>query len=120
MGGALTGDDLSPGLRFAYYEFDGGVRSVQALGDMPANRHGVTHDVELPPGVRDEQFGVLLTGYIQVPMDGSIILLQAGGETYQYHTGGDMQVFLCENPADEILGTPKSGDEFIPAPGIDD
>jgi hypothetical protein len=60
------------------------------------------------------------TVYIQVPMDGSIILFQAGGETYQYHTGGDVQVFLCEDPSDDILGRPKSGDEFIPAPGIGD
>ena len=48
-------------------------------------------------------------------MDGAIILLQVDGEIYQYHTGGDMQVFLCENPAGGFQITPKP-DEFVPPP----
>ena len=34
--------------------------------------------------------------YVQVQVDGALIELQAGGETYSYHSGDDGQPTLCE------------------------
>jgi hypothetical protein len=34
--------------------------------------------------------------YIQVPEDGALIVLQAEGMVYEYHSGGSRGVFLCE------------------------
>jgi hypothetical protein len=34
--------------------------------------------------------------YIQVPQDGSLIRLSAGGQNYDYHSGGNRMPFLCE------------------------
>ena len=36
--------------------------------------------------------------YIQIPQDGTLIRLQAGGQVYEYHSGGNKPPFLCENP----------------------
>jgi hypothetical protein len=36
--------------------------------------------------------------YIQIPQDGALIRLQAGGQVYEYHSGGNKPPFLCENP----------------------
>lgn len=38
--------------------------------------------------------------YLQVVMDGAVILLDVDGTVYRYHTGGSTVVpFLCEHPA---------------------
>lgn len=34
--------------------------------------------------------------YIQIPFDGGLIRLEAGGQEYNYHTGGNDGPFLCE------------------------
>ena len=34
--------------------------------------------------------------YLQVLVDGTLVVLKAGGQHYEYH-GGD-PLFLCENP----------------------
>jgi len=34
--------------------------------------------------------------YPQVPVDGAVIRLAAGDQTYEYHTGGTRSPFLCE------------------------
>lgn len=34
--------------------------------------------------------------YLQVPQDGSRILLSAAGQVYSYHSGGSRLPFLCE------------------------
>ncbi|HEY93675.1 MAG TPA: hypothetical protein G4O15_01895 [Dehalococcoidia bacterium] len=36
--------------------------------------------------------------YKQVPVDGVLIRLQAGGKVYEYHSGGTRSLFLCEQP----------------------
>jgi hypothetical protein len=36
--------------------------------------------------------------YRQVPMDGTLIRLQAEGKVYEYHSGGGRDPFLCEQP----------------------
>jgi hypothetical protein len=36
--------------------------------------------------------------YKQIPMDGSLIRLQANGKVYEYHSGGGRDPFLCEQP----------------------
>lgn len=71
--------------------------------------------------------------YIQVPVDGALIVLQAGEVQYEYHSGGDRPPFLCEknkkdpSPPPQIdlfnLATPKPNtpstpDNSIP-PGAD-
>jgi len=35
--------------------------------------------------------------YPQVPVDGALIELSAGGKVYRYHSGGSRAPFLCEN-----------------------
>lgn len=37
-------------------------------------------------------------GYLQTPVDGSLIELSVDGTTYRYHSGGARGPFLCENP----------------------
>ena len=39
--------------------------------------------------------------YTQVPVDGSVIELGAGGRVYRYHTGGSTTPFLCDQPLTE-------------------
>lgn len=48
--------------------------------------------------------------YTQVQVDGAFIQLRAGGQTYNYHTGGNRTPFLCDSP-DEMLP------EDLSAPG---
>jgi hypothetical protein len=45
--------------------------------------------------------------YTQVPVDGSVIELGAGGRVYRYHTGGSRTPFLCDQP---LTSKPPSGD----------
>ena len=66
--------------------------------------------------------------YIQVPEDGLLIRLQAGGQIYEYHSGGIRDPFLCEktgkdpNPPPQIdffnltPSEPKSTPDTSPAP----
>jgi hypothetical protein len=39
--------------------------------------------------------------YIQVPQDGALIVLQAEGKAYEYHSGGNRGLFLCEKSTKE-------------------
>jgi hexosaminidase len=61
---------LSSGLRYAYFEFDGGVRTVEALASMSPAEEGVAYDVEPQTVAREERFGLVFTGYMRVPADG--------------------------------------------------
>lgn len=36
--------------------------------------------------------------YIQIQVDGLLIRFRAGGQVYEYHSGGNRPPFLCENP----------------------
>jgi hypothetical protein len=47
--------------------------------------------------------------YTQVPVDGSVIELGAGGRVYRYHTGGSTTPFLCDQPLTE---KPPVGDKL--------
>ena len=40
--------------------------------------------------------------YAQVITPGTLITLEAGGQTYAYHSGRGGQPFLCENPAQGV------------------
>lgn len=58
--------------------------------------------------------------YLQVPQDGALIILQAEGNTYEYHRGGSRGLFLCEKnpknpePPAKIDLTPPTPDNSIP------
>ena len=39
--------------------------------------------------------------YKQVPVDGLLIRLSAGGSVFNYHSGGGKPPFLCEQPAQD-------------------
>jgi len=61
------------------------------------------------------KFGVL---YIQVITDGYLILLDANGTTYEYHTETGEQVILCENAEFPIIpvtpGEINDGESWVP------
>ena len=42
--------------------------------------------------------------YIQVLVNGSLIILEAGGTDYEYHSGGGRGPFYCSNPIDPVSG----------------
>ena len=65
--------------------------------------------------------------YLQVPSDGALIRLSAEGQVYDYHSGSNRGVFLCEKaykdlkkptPIDLTKLTPPAPDNSIP-PGED-
>ena len=66
--------------------------------------------------------------YIQVPQDGALIVLQVEGKTYEYHSGGNRGLFLCEKstkepalPQLDIQNlTPTSRDKDNPAASTPD
>ena len=45
--------------------------------------------------------------YIQVPQDGALIRLSVEGQVYDYHSGGNQGVFLCEQVLKTITTSPK-------------
>ena len=45
--------------------------------------------------------------YIQVPQDGALIRLSAEGQVYDYHSGGNRDVFLCEQVLKVKTTSPK-------------
>lgn len=51
--------------------------------------------------------------YTQVPQDGLLIRLEAGGETYAYHSGGGRDPFLCEQAAAPQKSTPIFDEEDV-------
>ena len=44
--------------------------------------------------------------YAQVLMGGYLILLEANGKIYEYHTSKGTEVIYCENPMPPVEGTP--------------
>jgi hypothetical protein len=54
--------------------------------------------------------------YTQVPEDGLLIRLQAGGQVYEYHSGGIRDPFLCENTVKDPHPPPQI-DIFDLTPG---
>jgi hypothetical protein len=44
--------------------------------------------------------------YTQVLTSGYLILLEAAGKTYEYHTNRDTYVIFCENPRPPVPGMP--------------
>jgi len=42
--------------------------------------------------------------YIQVLVNGSLIVLEVNGTSYEYHSGGGRGPFYCPNPTDPVSG----------------
>ena len=59
--------------------------------------------------------------YLQVPKDGSRIILEFEGTTYDYHTGGGRDPFLCEQTIIQKEDSPQLdlGDFITPSPSTD-
>ena len=59
--------------------------------------------------------------YLQVPKDGSRIVLEFEGTTYDYHTGGGRDPFLCEQTIIQKEDSPQLdlGDFITPSPSTD-
>jgi hypothetical protein len=55
--------------------------------------------------------------YKQVPRDGSLIRLAAGGRVYAYHGGGTRAPFLCEQTLQPPKVTPPKLDDSARPPG---
>ena len=60
--------------------------------------------------------------YLQVPKDGSRIVLEFEGTTYDYHTGGGRDPFLCEQTTIQKEASPQLdlGDFITPSPPSDE
>ena len=61
--------------------------------------------------------------YTQALVNGTRVTLVYDGTVYSYHLGGDGDIFLCEEPAEDSFTVSKSGDEalqMIPPPGFDE
>lgn len=56
--------------------------------------------------------------YLQVPMDGALIRLHAEGQDYDYHSGGNRGVFLCEKLSKNTKNPPPI--DIVPPPGSAD
>lgn len=83
-----------------------GQATRQAVADL-ADRLGMTPKeievVRVEEVVwRDGSLGCPEPGmmYTQALVDGSRIVLSAGGRTYEYHAGGPRPPFLCEKPTE--------------------
>lgn len=70
----------------------------------------------------DASLGCPLPGmaYKQVPQDGALIRLRAGGSVYEYHSGGTRGLFLCEQPEGTSKSTPESLHPNSSSPGSED
>jgi hexosaminidase len=60
-------EGFSPGLEYAYIEYDNRVLSVDQLETMTPTSTGVTEDVSLEVADREEMFGLVFTGYLEAP-----------------------------------------------------
>ena len=56
--------------------------------------------------------------YLQVQQDGALIRLSAEEQVYDYHSGGNRGLFLCENSLKNSTSPPKI--DPIPPPGSAD
>jgi len=61
-------NDLSPGLRYAYFE--AAVSSVGELAELEPVREGIAEKIGLLGNERPEHFGLVFEGYMRVPSDG--------------------------------------------------
>jgi hypothetical protein len=52
--------------------------------------------------------------YAQVLTEGTLIVLQRGGQTYEYHSGAGGEPFLCESAAPGAAQAPPKGTELAP------
>ena len=57
--------------------------------------------------------------YLQVPKDGALIRLHAEGQDYDYHSGGNRGVFLCEKSLQGSKDNPKI-DPIPPPDSVDE
>lgn len=57
--------------------------------------------------------------YIQVPVDGALIVLQVGNTLYEYHSGGNRAPFLCEPGRSTTKDTQPGLDITLPPGNID-
>ena len=57
--------------------------------------------------------------YIQVPKDGSLIVLQANGINYEYHYGGNRGLFLCEKPTKDPEAPTQLDIQNLTPPALD-
>jgi hypothetical protein len=55
--------------------------------------------------------------YIQVPYDGALIILEAQGDTFEYHVGGNRGLFLCEKVYKDLNTPPKIDITNLTPPG---
>jgi hexosaminidase len=90
---ATTLDEpVETGLRYAYYEYDGRVRSVEQLADMRPVSEGVAADVEIQGFAREENFGLVFNGYVFVPVDGIYTFFLSSDDGSRLLIGDEMVV----------------------------
>jgi hypothetical protein len=79
---------------------------VRAVEDLSATLGVAPEEVEVVSTEevtwRDGSRGCAQPGmsYTQALVDGSRIILRAGGQTYEYHSGGSQPPSRCENPTE--------------------
>ncbi|MDH3459123.1 MAG: family 20 glycosylhydrolase, partial [Gemmatimonadota bacterium] len=83
---------IAPGLRYRYYEIDEPVSTVNALSALTPIAGGIASDIELQPDAREEQFGLVFTGYVRVPLDGLYTFFLSSDDGSRLLIGDDLVV----------------------------
>lgn len=68
--GSLSLENVKPGLRYGYYEFDEVPVNTLGLKGLEPVRTGISEVVGFPPVELAEAFGLSFSGYIHIPREG--------------------------------------------------
>jgi hexosaminidase len=83
---------LSTGLEYAYNEYNHRVSSVDQLAGTAPHSTGISRRVSLEAAEREELFGLVLTGYLNVPTDGIYSFLLTSDDGARLRIGDQVVV----------------------------
>lgn len=98
----------------------------QAKEDLATRLAITTAQIEVidvqPKTWSDSSMGCPQPGmaYLQVPQDGLLVRLRVDNQTYNYHSGGTQEPFLCEQPNQIQKSTPVFGEDILTRPSQED
>jgi hypothetical protein len=74
----VSAADLAPGLDFKSYE--GEWDKLPDFGKLKEKKSGVTQDIDLSKRTRDDNFGIVFSGYLKIEKDGDYCLAAASDD----------------------------------------